>query len=437
MADRKKYPKLREQEEMIRRCYRCGLCRTVCPSFRETGSEGSSPRGRIQYARTVLDGEASLSGAVAENMLDCLNCTRCADVCPADVSAAKIVLAARADMAANGDLMLAKKLAFNGVLKHPAFMALSAKLAAFGKRLFYDSSELLNALVPRFAGMGDKKFPSPVTAQTMGRWPERVPAESGKPVMRVAYFIGCATNLIYPEVADATIQVLTCNGVEVVIPRGQACCGIPVYTSGDFENARKLAEVNRKVFSGLDVDCIVTDCGSCSAALKHEVEELTGLKPFDVPVYDINEFLAGKIELAKPEHEVRVKVTYHDPCHLKRAQGIWREPRELLEMIPGLEFVEMDDADYCCGGAGTFAYTHHDLSRKVGATKTDSIRRTGASHVVTPCPSCTMQIEDLLSHEGMGVKLVHPVVLLARAYGFGEDEKNGNSANKAEQPILQ
>jgi len=356
--------------------------------------------------------------------LDCLNCMRCADVCPAGVSAGRIVLAARADMVKDGDLPLVKKLAFNTVLKHPALLGLASKLGAAGKKIFYDTNELFTALVPRFAGMDDKKFPSPVTEQTMDRWPERVKADAGEPIMRVGYFIGCATNLIYPEVADATIRVLRHNGVEVVIPRGQACCGIPVYTSGDYANAEKLAKRNRDVFAGLEIDCIVTDCGSCSAALKHEVEDYVGIKTFDVPVYDINEFLVSQITLKKPEAAVDMRVTYHDPCHLKRGQGIWREPREILTMIPGLELVEMEDADYCCGGAGAFAYTHHDLSRKVGAPKVDNIRKTGAEHVATPCPSCTMQIEDLLHHEGLDIPVIHPVTLLDQAYVYNDgDEK--------------
>ncbi|MBT4484288.1 MAG: hypothetical protein HOC71_11510 [Candidatus Latescibacteria bacterium] len=246
--------------------------------------------------------------------------------------------------------------------------------------------------------------------------------------MRVGYFIGCATNLIFTDVADATIRVLTENNIEVIIPRGQMCCGIPEYTSGDFKNSKKLAEANLRTFRKLDINCIVTDCASCSSALKHEIHEILGVDKFDVPVYDLNEFLMNVIELKRDFCEVPMKVTYHDPCHLKRGQNIYKEPRELLKMIPGVEFVEMKDADACCGGAGTFSYTHHELSRKVGARKAENIRNTGAEFAATPCPSCTMQLNDLLNNEGMKVRTIHPVQILYMAY-----DKTG-SKGKIQQP---
>lgn len=408
---------LSRRQDMIQMCYRCGLCRTVCPSFQELGIESASPRGRVQFARALLNGDVSLDKAVKSRMLDCLNCMRCTEVCPSGVKTNEIVVDTRAELARRGDLNIIKKLAFATVMKSPRLLALSSRMGALGKKLFYDSSEFVEALVPRLTGYDDKKFPSPVIHQTTRNWPERVSPESGKSVKRVGYFIGCATNMIFTEVADATIRVLVRNGIEVVIPRGQSCCGIPVYSSGDFETARRLAESNLRLFDALDIDCIVTDCASCSAALKHEVEEFLGVGPFKVPVYDLNEFLYSVITLNRDFQETPMRVTYHDPCHLKRGQGISREPRELIRMVPGVELVEMENADSCCGGAGTFAYTHHDLSRKVGSHKAASIRKTGAEYVVTPCPSCTMQLEDILNHEGAGIPVIHPVQILDKAYG--------------------
>ncbi len=423
---------LARQEDMINRCYRCGLCRTVCPSFQELGLESASPRGRVQFAKAVLDGRAPLDSAVKERMLDCLNCMRCTEVCPSGVKTNEIVLAARAELAKRGDLNIVKKLAFGTVMRSTRLLAFSAWLGALGKKLFYDTSVFISAFVPKAAGYGDKKFPSPTLSQTSRNWPEVVPAKSGKPRMRVGYFIGCATNLIFTDVADATIRVLTENDIEVVIPRGQACCGIPVYSSGDFATAKRLAETNLSVFKGKSIDCIVTDCASCSAALKHEVGELLGVGPFDVPVYDLNEFLANVIEIRRDFVEVPITVTYHDPCHLKRGQGIHKEPRDLIRMVPGVTLIEMKNADSCCGGAGTFSYTHHGLSRKVGARKAASIRATGADYVVTPCPSCTMQIDDLLNHEGMSLPILHPVQILDMGYG-NSVPKGGNTKPFAEQ----
>ena len=190
------------------------------------------------------------------------------------------------------------------------------------------------------------------------------------------------------------------------------------------ELAGELAEKNLKVFRDIDIDCIITDCSSCSAALKHDVKELLDVESFDVPVYDLNEFLVNVIKIDRSFGEIPMRITYHDPCHLKRGQGIFSEPRELLTMIPKVDFIEMKDADMCCGGAGTFSFTHHELSRKIGSRKSENIRNTGAQYVATPCPACKIQIDDILNHEGVDIKTIHPVELLDMSYRK-KDEVDG------------
>ncbi len=417
MADNNSMPHLAACEDTLARCFRCGLCRTVCPSFEEIGLESASPRGRLEFARAVLAGEADLENAVERRMLDCLTCMRCTDTCPAGVETHHVVLAARAELAARGRLDPVKKAAFRTVLRSPRLMGITAKLGAAGQALAYRPSHLLQTLVPRLAGMEDKRFPDLAFSTGMDRWPARIPAEGDVPIMRVGYFIGCATNLLYPEVADAAITVLKCHGVEVVIPRGQACCGIPAYSAGDLDTARALAKRNREVFADIEVDCIVTDCASCAAALKHDAAAMTGIEPVPGTVYDLTEFLANKLDLEAPSGTVEVRTTYHDPCHLARGQNIRREPREILRLA-GADLVELAEPERCCGGAGAFAFTHHDLARKTGARKTADIRATGAACVATPCPACRMQIEDLLAHEGLEIAVRHPVELLAAAYGI-------------------
>jgi glycolate oxidase iron-sulfur subunit len=273
----------------------------------------------------------------------------------------------------------------------------------------------LDRLAPRALGMEDKAFPRVADRAATSILPSVNPARSGRAKMRAAYFVGCGTNLVYPQVAVAAVNVMTRNDIEVIIPPGQVCCGIPVYSSGDFRNARRLAITNREVFRDIQADCVVTDCASCSAALKHDLAELVGIEVSPVPVYDLTEFLAGRIELKREFAPLDLTVTYHDACHLARGQGIRNEPRELIRMVPGIRFIEMEGADDCCGGAGTFAYTHHGLSRRVGAKKAGHIRNTGAGLVAAACPSCTMQIADLLAHEGIGAAIAHPVELLDRS----------------------
>lgn len=433
MPDTSKLTILEAQIDEINRCFRCGLCKTVCPSYEELKIESSSPRGRIQYAKSVLENNLPLEGAIQVKMLDCLNCMQCAEICPSGVRTDRIVLAARAELAKKGKLNFIKKIVFKTVIKYPFFMNMGAWFASIGQRLFYKDNTLLESAVPRLAGMDDKHFPVLASSQSLRRWPHVNSPESGKTVMRAGYFIGCATNLMFTGVADSTIRVLTRNNIEVVIPRKQACCGIPVYSSGDYKTAKKLAKFNLDAFSGLAIDCIVTDCASCSAALKHEVKELLDTGPFDVPVYDLNEFLVNVIEIDRDFGDVPMSVTYHDPCHLKRGQDIHNEPRELLKMVPGIDFIEMKDADRCCGGAGAFSYTHHGLSRKVGTHKVESIRETGARYVSTPCPSCKMQLDDLLNHEGVDIQTIHPVEILDLAYRNKEKNDTLSLKNACEK----
>jgi len=416
MSDQTLLKILERQKDDINRCFRCGLCRSVCPSFEESGLEYSSPRGRIQLAKAALDSRITLDGVFQEKIFDCLNCMRCVEICPSGVRTDRIVMAARAEFVNRGKLDLIKKIIFSGVIKSPFVMRLCAFAGYLCQKWFYEPNGFLETLVLKFAGMGDKKFPRFAKKPAVSRWPVVNTALYGKKIMRVGYFIGCATNLLFPGIADATIRVLTRNGVEVVIPKGQVCCGAPVYAAGDFENARKLAEKNLKVFKDIDIDCIVTDCSSCSAALKYDVKELLDVGPFDVPVYDLNEFLVNVIKIDRDFGEIPMKITYHDPCHLKRGQGISSEPRELLKIVPGVNLVEMEEADMCCGGAGTFSFTHHELSRKIGRHKSEHIRATGAEYVSTPCPFCKIQIDDILNHEGVDIKTIHPVEVLDMSY---------------------
>ena len=411
-----KHGLLEQYRGEIDRCFKCGLCRSVCPSFEVVGMEYASPRGRLQFCKSVLEGKVPFDRTVKEHALDCLVCMQCADTCPANVRTDRVVLAARAELARRGRINIIKKIVFNTILKSAGLLRLSSLAGSLSQRWFMEPRGFLDTMLPQVVGMEDKLFPRLAERPAMSTLPEVNPAKSGKPKMRVAYFIGCGTNLIYPGVASALVSVLTRNDIEVIIPPGQVCCGIPVYSSGDFGNARKLAETNRNVFRGLDVDCVLTDCASCSAAFKHDLEELIGIKAFDVPMYDITEFLVNRIKVKRDFAPLDVTVTYHEPCHLVRGQDIRREPREIIAMIPGVKLIEMAGSDECCGGAGTFAYTHHNLSRKVGEKKVKNIRDTGARMVVTSCPSCTMQIADLIAHEGLQVEIVHPVELLERAY---------------------
>lgn len=238
---------------------------------------------------------------------------------------------------------------------------------------------------------------------------------------RVAFFVGCATNLIYPEAGKAAVDALTRSGVNVLIPRGQGCCGTPVANSGDFETARELAHKNVETFRATGADAIVAVCASCGLMLTREYEETLQIQGgIGLPVFDLTEFLMYRDSWPEGvEPRERIRVTYHDPCHLARGRGVRDEPRALLRSLTWVEFVEMEDADRCCGGGGMFSIAHYDLSKAIGRRKVDAIRDAGVDIVATECPSCVMQLRDMIAQAGLDVAVmsVGEVLVLGRRGG--------------------
>jgi len=205
------------------------------------------------------------------------------------------------------------------------------------------------------------------------------------------------------------VAVLNAVGYEVVIPN-QLCCGMPALVSGERNSFMHVAEKNVAAFKTAGVDALVVDCATCGSAWKHDYP-VAGLDlPF--PVYDISEFLA-RVDLHPGRLQQPVRVTYHDPCHLVRYQGITKQPRELLQSIDGVELVEMRDADKCCGASGSFQLEYCAISRGIGQKKGIVILETGADIVATGCPSCRMQIERTLRETGSTMQVVHTADLLA------------------------
>ncbi|MBL7124682.1 MAG: hypothetical protein ISS51_01115, partial [Dehalococcoidales bacterium] len=241
--------------------------------------------------------------------------------------------------------------------------------------------------------------------------------------MKVGYFTGCMTDFVFPELGKHIVDFLTRNGVEVVVPEEQGCCGAPVFLgAGDFDTGRRLADTNVKAFGG--VDYIVSDCATCTSALKDYVKFLADTSErkeaytkFGERVKDISEFLVDVLKLPssayQPASEVKgKKVTWHDPCHLVRHLGIKDQPRQIIKSIPGVEYVEMPNADRCCGMAGTFSIYYYDLSKKIADKKVEAIESTGADIVVSSCPGCEIQLIDSTIRDKLPVKVMHIMELL-------------------------
>ncbi|MGC9004909.1 MAG: (Fe-S)-binding protein [bacterium] len=395
--------------EEIVKCMKCGFCRAVCPIFSELKSEPYSPRGRLQLIKNLLRGTTHFTPKFHNPIFRCLICKACVEECPSGVELDRLFLFAREQEVKDKSLSLGKRVVFHYFMRARRLFPFTVILLAILQRitlLFWRFSPA-RLFFPLLSMPMGRNIPLFTLKPFLSRHPEIVPAQ-GERKMRVAFFVGCATNYIYPNIGNSLVNVLTKLGVEVVIPKGQMCCGTPLYINGDVEGARYLAQRNIDIFSNLDVDYIVTACASCGLSLKKEWNRILGLEWDPSKVRDISELL---LELGLPEElpQFSRRLTYHDPCHLRRGQKIWNEPREILKKIAEDNFVEMNEADRCCGGAGSFNLFYYETSRKVGERKKERILEAKAEAVATGCPSCIMQLKSLLPRR---IKVLHPVEIL-------------------------
>jgi glycolate oxidase iron-sulfur subunit len=288
-------------------------------------------------------------------------------------------------------------------------------------------SALLFKKLPENSGLR-LRFPAPYLEQgrtlppiTAKPFRERVPEIIlGDPLQpTVIFFTGCGINYMYPAIGEAFIKALKFLDVTIIIPKDQACCGLPAVSAGAAATVEKLAEQNLAALSRHPADHIVTACASCTAGLGKLYPEMGAeFKDLSAKVMDIFVFLArhGLPEklAALPKAAHPVKVTYHDPCHL-RNQGITKEPRAILKALPQVDFVEMADAGTCCGLGGTYSVYHYETSKQIGARKAANIATSGAEMVATDCPGCIMQLQDSINHAKGGQHSIHILELLAEA----------------------
>ncbi|HTO54421.1 MAG TPA: (Fe-S)-binding protein [Myxococcota bacterium] len=393
-------------------CVHCGLCLPHCPTYQETGRESSSPRGRIYLMRGVAEERIPLDSLVVEEMSFCLACRACESACPAGVRYGHLVESMRAEIDARGARgRLARALerfALRGVIASPRrlerLFGLLRRYQKSGLQRAVRASRLL-ALVPPLARM-ERMLP-PLDAPH--RPPLLVPAEGARRG-RVAFFAGCVMPELFGRANAATIEVLARNGFEVEIPAGQVCCGALHLHSGDPETAEKLHRANRVAFRTDTVDAIIVNSAGCGAALKDRAD------PFARKVKDATEFLAEAGLRAKPG-ALPLRVAYDDPCHLLHGQRIAAAPRALLSAIPELELFDLPGHRDCCGAAGIYNVTQPEMAAKLLARKLQAIHDTAPDVVATGNPGCLLQIGSGVRAQSLAVEVLHPLELLARAYG--------------------
>jgi len=394
----------------ISTCVHCGFCLAACPTYRELGQEMDTPRGRIVLMKQVLEGE--LDWRSAQPHIDrCLGCLACEPACPSGVPYRDLIspfraLAARkferSPMARFIHWLAARTLPFP---KRFRLAALSAKLANVFDEFIPDAMRPMLSLLP-------EELPP---AQS---WPKVNPAH-GERRGRVALLLGCAQQVLDPDINTATIEVLTRNGVEVVIPEAQSCCGGLAWHTGDLDAARNFARQNLAAFPA-EVDAILTNAAGCGSAM-HEYHLILRGTPdearadaFRHRVMDVSVFLS-RLGLREKFAGRTMKVAYHDACHLANAQNVRSEPRELLRQVPGLELCELADAHLCCGSAGTYNIDQPAIAASLGEQKARAILATGAEVVATGNIGCLTQIRVHLERLGAGVRVRHTMQVLRDA----------------------
>lgn len=408
--------------ELISRCVHCGLCLPTCPTFSELGVEMDSPRGRIRLMKNVHDGRLDAdSAAFADHMAKCLDCRACETACPSGVSFGKLMEAARSQVVAartpNPAEALLRRVVFRGLITSPTGLALFARFGYLSKRLgartilrlvgFKRLAELLD-LVP---GAAPSSAPLPTRFEARG-------TKRGS----VALFTGCVMRAAFADTNMATARVLARNGIEVLVPRAQTCCGALHAHAGERGDARALAKRNIALLEPLAVDAFIVNAAGCGANLK-EYGWLLKDDPrwaergeqFSLRVKDASEYLAA-VGLSEVPGPLRATAAYDEPCHLLHGQKISAQPRALLAAIPELQLVPLAEADWCCGSAGTYNVTQPELAARLGHRKAQHIVRSGATMIVTANPGCQMQIEAALRREGSTTPVVHLMDVLDRAY---------------------
>ena len=417
----------RPRYEDYSRCVHCGLCLNHCPTYRLLGVEMDSPRGRIHQMILVDEGRLKLADSFVRHIDLCLDCRACETACPSGVEYGKLVEAARAQIERNHRRPLVSRflrwLGFKQLLPYPGRLALLGRLLRF-----YQRSALRK--VARASG-AFKLFPKLAEAESLlppiddnfffSELGRVFPAE-GERRARVAFFAGCMQQLTFSELNRATIRVLQKNGCEVVAPAGQLCCGALHVHAGVRDTARRLAQTNLDTFLGDSFDAILTNTAGCGSTLK-EYDQLFPDDPawrdkaelFRSKMRDVTEFLA-ELGLRPPVKPVPLRVTYQDSCHLLHGQKIKSAPRQLLTAIPGLQLIEMNLADQCCGSAGIYNLTQPEVARALLKEKMQNAGATGAQVIATANPGCILQLRAGVAQAGTQQEVLHVVELLDRSY---------------------
>ena len=406
-------PAVQRMNEVIKTCVHCGFCLPTCPTYLETGSELDSPRGRIYLMKGVLENTLTMDDEVTQHIDACLGCLACVTACPSGVQYNELIDNFRPKLEAEyarAPLDRLSRWMLSEVLPYPDRFRLAVALGTVSKPLsglLPKPMKAMLSLLPQEALPKSEKFADVIPAQGTRR-------------ARIALLTGCVQTVLAPEINAATIRVLVRNGIEVVIPRDQGCCGALTLHMGQREDGKQFARRLMDAFPK-DVDAVITNAAGCGSALKdyaHLFEgqpEAQAAHDFSARAQDVSQFLA---DLGLAEQPIglgcALRVAYHDACHLGHAQGVRSQPRQLLNSIPNVEVIEIPESDICCGSAGVYNITQPEMATDLLERKVNNIGTTQADGVVTGNIGCLTQIRRGLKPRGMWA--VHTMQLLDWAY---------------------
>ncbi len=395
-------------------CIHCGLCLSSCPTYLETGNENDSPRGRVYLMRAVQDGRLPVAGTAARHIDLCLGCRACEAVCPSGVPYGDLLEHTRDHVEKNYSRpalqRLLRRVVIEKIFPFPGRMRAALLAARFTKWTG------LQRCLPQFAREALSLVPAGARGAVL---PEISPATAQPRRGQVGFIRGCVMNMMFGPTNLNSILLLNAAGYDVITPRGQECCGALYAHSGNMERARQCARANIAAFARHDCDAIIINAAGCGSSLKEYGNWLgheSDAGQFSAKVKDITEWLvtSGLLSSAKLNPSAG-RVTYHDACHLAHAQRITQQPRELVKAVAGKNFVDMPEADVCCGSAGTYNLTEPEMAGRLQRRKTENILKIGADLVITSNPGCLLQIRAGLEKAGSSAQVMHIADYLAQA----------------------
>ncbi|WP_246943116.1 (Fe-S)-binding protein [Bacillus pinisoli] len=417
-------------------CVHCGMCLESCPTYEITGQEQHSPRGRVHLIKSVAEGKLEVNEYFTDPVFACLDCRACTTACPADVDVGGLIEEARGQIRQALPLK-GWKAAVNKFFLQELFPH-SSRLNNFGSFLkFYQKSGIQK--VVRKTGLihimpdhlVDMESVMPEINEPVRKKYKNEPVIKAKGMTKneVAFLTGCVMDVMFSDINEATINVLTRNGNDVVIPNQQTCCGALHVHAGDRETGRKLAKQNIEAFE--QSETVIVNAAGCGCML-HDYPELFRDDPiwhekalgFSKKVKDISKYLYDT-GYDKPKAEIKTKITYHDACHLAHGQGVRKEPRDLLINIPGVEMVHMPNADRCCGSAGIYNITNPEMAGEVLESKMQNVPD-DVEMISMGNPGCMLQMAIGVQKYGRNQKIVHTVQLLDWAYQKESEQEGGN-----------